>query len=40
VESEGRWTGGDRSVRCYLWLDKKTMTTSAKGTKGQGIPPA
>jgi hypothetical protein len=38
VESEARWTGGDRSVRCYLWLDKKTMTSSAKGTKGQGIP--
>lgn len=40
VESEARWTGGDRSVRCYLWLDKRTMTTSAKGTKGAGIPAA
>jgi hypothetical protein len=38
VESEARWSGGDRSVRCYLWLDQKTMTASAKGTKGQGIP--
>ncbi len=40
IESESRWTGGDRSVRCYLWLDQKTMTTSAKGTKGQGVPTA
>jgi hypothetical protein len=38
VESQARWTGGDRSVRCYLWLDKQTMITSAKGTKGAGIP--
>lgn len=40
IESESRWTGGDRSVRCYLWLDQKTMATSAKGTKGQGVPTA
>ncbi|HCT77745.1 MAG TPA: hypothetical protein DGT23_14370 [Micromonosporaceae bacterium] len=38
VESQDRWNGGDRSIRCYLWLDKKTMSSSAKDSKGQGIP--
>jgi hypothetical protein len=38
IENESRWQGGDRSVRCYLWLDEKTMSASAKGSRGLGIP--
>jgi hypothetical protein len=38
VENESRWQGGDRSIRCYLWLDEKTMSVSAKGSRGLGIP--
>lgn len=38
IESESRWHGGDRSIRCYLWLDEKTMSASAKGSRGLGIP--
>jgi hypothetical protein len=36
--SRDTWTGGDRGVRCFFWLDKKAMTGSAKGTAGKGIP--
>lgn len=36
--SRATWAGGDRGVRCYLWLETKKMTGSAKGTKGKGIP--
>jgi hypothetical protein len=38
IENESRWLGGDRSIRCYLWLDEKTMSASAKGSRGLGIP--
>lgn len=38
IENESRWQGGDRSIRCYLWLDSKTMSSSAKGSRGLGIP--
>ncbi|GIH08370.1 hypothetical protein Rhe02_64370 [Rhizocola hellebori] len=38
IENESRWQGGDRSIRCYLWLDEKTMSASAKGSRGLGIP--
>jgi hypothetical protein len=38
LEGRSRWTGGDRSLRCYLWLDEKTMSTTAKGSAGRGIP--
>jgi hypothetical protein len=38
IENENRWQGGDRSIRCYLWLDEKTMSASAKGSRGLGIP--
>ncbi|MDI1465106.1 septum formation family protein [Catellatospora sp. KI3] len=36
--SRATWAGGDRGVRCYLWLEQKKMTGSAKDTKGKGIP--
>lgn len=36
--SKATWAGGDRGVRCYLWLETKKMTGSAKGTAGKGIP--
>ncbi|MBB5873188.1 hypothetical protein F4553_006622 [Allocatelliglobosispora scoriae] len=36
--SDDQWKAGYRVVRCYLWLDKKTMSKSAKGTKGKGVP--
>ncbi|MFC7756918.1 hypothetical protein ACFQY4_01545 [Catellatospora bangladeshensis] len=29
---------GRPRVRCYLWLETKKMTGSAKGSKGKGIP--
>jgi hypothetical protein len=38
IENEDRWHGGDRSIRCYLWLDEKMMSASAKGSRGLGIP--
>ncbi|WP_144119707.1 septum formation family protein [Catellatospora sichuanensis] len=33
-----RWKAGDRAVRCAMWFETKTMTKSAKGTKGKGVP--
>lgn len=38
VEEEERWRGGDRSIRCYLWLDDETMSASARGSRGLGLP--
>ncbi len=38
VEEEERWNGGDRSIRCYLWLDDETMSASAKNSRGLGLP--
>jgi hypothetical protein len=32
------WAGGDRGVRCFLWLDKKSMTGSAKDSGGKNLP--
>ena len=40
VEEEERWNGGDRSIRCYLWLDDESMSMSAKGSRGLGLPRA
>jgi hypothetical protein len=36
--SRATWAAGDRGVRCYLWLETKKMSGSAKGTAGKGIP--
>ncbi len=39
VPEETTWQGGgENAVRCYLWLDDRKMTGSAKGTRGVGIP--
>lgn len=37
ISSEGAWPAR-RDVRCYAYFGTKTMTTSAKGTKGKGVP--
>jgi hypothetical protein len=34
----GRWTAGDRGVRCYLWLSDRTVTASLKGAGPAGLP--
>jgi hypothetical protein len=36
--SRDTWAGGDRGVRCFLWLEKKTMTGSAKDSGGKNLP--
>jgi hypothetical protein len=35
-----RWAGGDRGVRCYIWLDKKSVSKSVKDSGGAGVPTA
>lgn len=32
------WRSGDRSVRCFLWLDGTTVARSLKGTGTSGLP--
>ncbi|MEU4214493.1 septum formation family protein [Actinoplanes sp. NPDC026623] len=32
------WELGDRDVRCYLWVDETTLTTSLKGKGPKGAP--
>ena len=32
------WQLGDRGVRCYLWLDRATLTTSLKGKGPKAMP--
>lgn len=32
------WKAGNRAVRCAMWFETKSMTKSAKGTKGKGVP--
>jgi Septum formation len=32
------WELGDRGVRCYLWLDATTLTSSLKGKGGKAMP--
>ena len=32
------WELGDRGVRCYLWLDAKTLTASLKGKGDKAMP--
>lgn len=34
----GRWTVGDRGVRCYLWLSDRTVTASLAGAGPAGLP--
>ncbi|GAA4564708.1 hypothetical protein GCM10023176_11260 [Micromonospora coerulea] len=34
----GRWTVGDRGVRCYLWLSDRTVTASLKRAGPAGLP--
>ncbi|MFG3708393.1 septum formation family protein [Micromonospora sp. NPDC047670] len=34
----GRWRVGDRGVRCYLWLDHRTVTGSLKGAGPAALP--
>jgi hypothetical protein len=36
--SRDSWAGGDRGVRCFLWLEKKSMTGSAKDSGGKNLP--
>jgi len=36
--SEADWNAGDRGVRCHIWLDKKKVTRSLKGTGNSGLP--
>jgi hypothetical protein len=39
VAEDSTWAeDGTNSVRCYLWLNQRKMTGSAKGTRGVGIP--
>jgi hypothetical protein len=35
---EDVWALGDRGVRCYLWLDSATLTSSLKGKGVAGLP--
>jgi hypothetical protein len=35
---EDVWTLGDRSVRCYLWLDGGALTSSLKGKGDKELP--
>jgi hypothetical protein len=32
------WELGDRGVRCYLWLDAATLTTTLKSRGGKAMP--
>jgi len=32
------WALGDRGVRCYLWLDARTLTASLKGKGAKAMP--
>ncbi|GAA3344313.1 hypothetical protein GCM10020358_47060 [Amorphoplanes nipponensis] len=32
------WELGDHGVRCYLWLDARTLTASLKGKGGKAMP--
>ncbi|MGW4498627.1 septum formation family protein [Micromonospora sp. NPDC004336] len=34
----GRWRVGDRGVRCYLWLDNRTVTGSLRGAGPAALP--
>ncbi|SCL62467.1 Septum formation [Micromonospora citrea] len=34
----GRWRVGDRGVRCYLWLDDRTVTGSLRGAGPAALP--
>jgi hypothetical protein len=34
----GRWTVGDRGVRCYLWLTDRTVAASLKNAGPAGLP--
>lgn len=36
--SQAEWDAGDHGVRCHLWLSKKTVTRSLKGTGSGGLP--
>jgi hypothetical protein len=36
--NEVDWVGGDRVIRCHLWLDGKKLTRSLKGTGSKGLP--
>lgn len=36
--SESEWNAGDHGVRCWLWLSKKTVSRSLKGTGNSGLP--
>ncbi|GHJ46439.1 hypothetical protein Cs7R123_37810 [Catellatospora sp. TT07R-123] len=36
--SEADWDAGDHGVRCHIWLDKKKVTRSLKGTGNSGLP--
>jgi hypothetical protein len=32
------WAAGDHAVRCYLWLDSATLTSSLKGKGAKALP--
>ncbi|MBB4961688.1 septum formation family protein [Micromonospora polyrhachis] len=32
------WDSGNRGVRCFLWLEKRTVTRTLKGTGSNGLP--
>ncbi|MBB5870755.1 hypothetical protein F4553_004134 [Allocatelliglobosispora scoriae] len=36
--SQAEWNEGDHAVRCWLWLDRKTVTKSMKGAGSKGLP--
>jgi len=36
--SENDWIAGDRQIRCHLWMSKKTLNRSLKGTGNAGLP--
>lgn len=36
--SEDEWKGGNRGVRCYLWLSERTVNRSMKGAGPNGLP--
>ena len=35
---EDVWAQGDRAVRCYLWIDSATLTSSLKGKGARALP--
>lgn len=36
--TDQEWRAGYRVIRCYLWLNKKSMSKSANGSHGRGVP--